>query len=740
VPSTADSARSSAGSHATHRSPRIVALIGNPNTGKTTLFNALTGYRRHVANYPGVTVDVARGPIRGTHQPIDLLDLPGTYSLAAASPDEAVVCDSACGRLNGVPPPDAILAILDASNLPRNLYLLSQLLELNRPLLIALNMCDIARSRGIAVDADRLSERLGVPVVPIVATHDASVAPLVAALERTLDSPPPTERVELPPPLIAECMQLSDALSPPLTPAEALRAILDRDGTAGQRFLSAGAAQRLADARQRLADAGIDHATEVRARYAWIARTLDGALTRPQRPVRTWTDRLDQVFTHKLFGALILLITVALVFQAIFSWAEPLMIAVDGLFAGLAAIVSTWLPPGALSSLIVDGVIAGVGGVLTFLPQIMILFAFIAILEDCGYIARAAFMADRLMRSIGLSGRSFIPLLSSFACAVPAIMGTRVITDRRERITTILLAPFMSCSARLPVYVLLIGAFVPDATYLGGWVSLRGLVMLGMYLVGVLVAIPLGWLIKNTVLAGPASLFVLELPSFKWPRPRAIWQRMYFAGRSFVVRAGTIILALNIIVWALGYFPRSAATEARIAQLAAAAGWDEQRTSAELSGAYLRDSFLGRLGHGIEPAIRPLGWDWRIGVAVIASFPAREVVVATLGTIYNLGDAADDEQQTRSLQNAMKIATWPDTGRPVFTLPVALSIMVFFALCAQCSSTLVVIAREAGHGSWAVASFVGMTTIAYFAAWATSALAAALTGAPGGELGGLIAQ
>jgi ferrous iron transport protein B len=377
-----------------------------------------------------------------------------------------------------------------------------------------------------------------------------------------------------------------------------------------------------------------------------------------------------------------------------------------------------------LQSLVTDGIIAGVGGVLTFLPPIVFLFAIIAILEDCGYLARAAYMNDRVMRGLGLSGRAFIPLLSGFACAVPAIMGTRVIADRRERLVTILITPFMSCSARLPIYVLFIGAFVPDLRYLGGWASLHGLVMFGMYLVGVVVAIPIAWLLKKAVFAGPAMGFMLELPSYKWPRLRAIWQRAYSAGTSFVVRAGTIILAVNLVVWALGYFPRSQQTRARVEQLARAEEWSSARREAELAGAYLRDSYLGRLGHAIEPAVRPIGWDWRIGMAVIASLPAREVVVASLETIYSLG--AEEDPQSQSLQSALKDARWPDTGRPVFTLPVALSIMFFFALCAQCSGTLVVIGRETGSWIWPVVSFVGMTTIAYLAAWGVSAAGRAL--------------
>ncbi|RMF73337.1 MAG: ferrous iron transporter B, partial [Planctomycetota bacterium] len=369
-------------------------------------------------------------------------------------------------------------------------------------------------------------------------------------------------------------------------------------------------------------------------------------------------------------------------------------------------------------------VIAGVGGVLVFLPQIMILFGLIAILEDCGYMARAAYMMDRLMRGLGLSGRAFIPLLSAFACAVPAIMGARAISDRRERFVTILIAPFMSCSARLPVYTLIIGAFVPATSYFGGWLGLQGLVMLGMYLVGVIVAIPVAWLLKTTAFAGPQPPFFIELPTYKRPRVRAVLQRMLFAGHHFLMRAGTVILCVNLLVWALAYFPHTSQTAARVEAQAAAEGWDDSRVESELAGAYLRDSYLGRIGRTIEPAIRPIGWDWKIGMAVAASFPAREVVIATLGTIYNLG--SDVDEASLPLQQKLKDARWEHSGEPIFTLPVALSLMVFFALCAQCSSTLVVIGRETRSWVWPIVSFVGMTTLAYLGAWATMRIAAAL--------------
>ena len=661
--------------------PVTVALVGNPNTGKTALFNALTGFRRHVANYPGVTVDVARGPIRRARRPLTLVDLPGTYSLVAASPDEKILCDALAGRLPGQPAPAAIIAVVDASNPTRNLYLVSQLLEIGKPLVIALNMTDIAEARGIVIDAGELSRRLGVPVVPVVAVRPKTVPPLVRAVEESLSAP---------------------ARSPAIPPPQATTS-----------------------AKGRLACTSPEPPTpdEVQARYAWASRVLDGVAVRHRPLGSTWSERLDRVLTHRVYGALALALVLYALFYAIYAGAAPLMDLVDtGInLVGRAAVAL--LPAGFARSLVIDGLLAGVGGVVAFLPQILILFLFIAVLEDCGYLARAAFMVDRLMRPLGLSGRAFIPLLSAFACAVPAILGTRAIADRRERVITIMLAPFMSCSARLPIYILLIGAFVPPRQWLGGWVRLDALVMLAMYLVGVIAAIPVALILRRTVLAGPDPAFLMELPCYKRPGLRTVVQRMTHAGRSFLVRAGTIILLVNLMVWALGYFPRDPGVRRQVEQQRLAADWDDATYESQLAGAYLRDSHLGRLGRTIEPAIRPLGWDWRIGIGVIASFPAREVIIATLGTVANLG--ADADAETESLRGAFGPMTHHDTGRPLFTLPVAWSLLVFFALCAQCASTLVVIGRETGSWAWPVASFVGMTTLAYAAAWVVSAAASA---------------
>lgn len=703
----------------------VIALAGNPNAGKSALFNALTGFRRHVANYPGVTVDLARGPIRNAARPLELLDLPGTYSLAATSPDEMIVCNALHGRIEGHARPAAILALIDASNPLRNLYLVSQLLEVGLPVVVALNMMDIARARGLEIDVARLSQRLGVPVVPIVATQPDTVEPLIRVLETAAEAGAPRKRVALPAALQDAAARVSAAERGAIGPGEALRILVDCGGYAEAQYGARGGdLQLVAQARERWRAAGIDAATaEVRARYAWVNELLAGVVTRTLPPGQAWSHRIDQVLTHRVSGALALLVALYAVFYAIYRGSGPVMGGVEWLFTLLGAGVAAVVPAGAAQSLIKDGLIGGVGGVITFLPQILILFLFVAILEDCGYLARAAFMVDRLMRPLGLSGRAFIPLLSSFACAVPAIMGTRAIADRRERFITILIAPFMSCSARLPIYMLLIGAFVPTRTWLGGWLRLDALVMLAAYLVGVVFAIPIALLLRKTVFAGPPSGFLLELPTYKWPRARTVFQRMYLAGGGFLVRAGTVILAVNLIIWTLGYFPHSAATRRAVEQQAISQGWDDETRAAELDGAYLRESYLGRVGHLIEPAIRPLGWDWRIGVGVLSSFPARELVIASLGTVFNLGQ--DTSGEPASLRETIRRARREDTGAPLFTLPVALSIMVFFALCAQCASTLVVMGRETGSWAWPAASFLVMTTLAYSAAWVVSTAARA---------------
>ena len=730
------------------KSTLSVALIGNPNTGKSTLFNALAGVRQRVGNYPGVTVEKKTGHLVHAGQRLELVDLPGTYSLAPRSPDEMVAVDVLLGRRPGEPSPDAVLCIVDASNLERNLYLVSQVLELGLPTVIALNMIDVARQRGLKLDLERLRSQLQVPIVEVQANRRQGLERLKDELTRVAEqtvaapvSPFPdefqTEVAGLETLLAGTSASQSEGRLPRYLVE---RLLLDTGGYLES--LSSGSgrlAEALQASRGRLAEAGIPvPAIEAMARYGWVGRVLEGVVTRPEQPKVTVTDRVDRVLTHKVWGTLVFALMMLVVFQSIFIWADlgPMTWINDG-FGWLGEQVESRMAEGPLRSLVVDGVIAGVGGVLVFLPQILILFFFMAILEDCGYMARAAYLMDKLMVRVGLSGKSFIPLLSSFACAIPGVMATRVIENRRDRLTTILVAPLMSCSARLPVYTILIAAFIPTERYLGGWLSLQGLTMFAMYLVGIVAAVCVAWLLKKTLLRGPTPPFVMELPTYKMPAASTVLYRMFDRGWAFVRRAGTLIFAVSIVVWAALYYPHDReAAEADLARQQAAlqaqiAQAEDQPERAEelraelaaleteegLAGAYQRQSYLGQAGRFIEPIVRPLGWDWKIGAAAIASFPAREVVVATLGIIYNLGGEVDEESP--DLQQALQDATWEGTDRKVFNIPVALSIMVFFALCAQCASTLVIIKRETNSWRWPLFTFTYMTALAYVAALAT---------------------
>jgi ferrous iron transport protein B len=730
-----------------------VALVGNPNTGKTTLFNALAGMRQKVGNYPGVTVETKKGRLRCAGQTLDLVDLPGTYSLAARSPDEMVAVDLVLGRQAGEPKPDVVVAIVDASNLERNLYLTTQVLELGVPVVLALNMTDVARGQGIEIDADRLSRQLGVPVVPTQANKGRGLLPLKEAVVVALGGPPPARCPTFPAAFEREVEALREALGDDVPAFLVRRLLLDAGGHV-ERWLTRQHGEALAEqvraARQRLAAAGCPApAVEARARYGWIREVTAGCVRRPARRVVTWTDRLDRVLTHRVWGTLVFLALMFVVFQALFTWAKPFM---DWIKAGqdwLAAAVSqdAFLPPGPLRSLLAGGVIKGVGSVLVFLPQIVILFGFIAVLEDCGYMARAAFLMDRLMSRCGLSGKSFIPMLSSVACAVPGIMAARVIEARRDRLATVLVAPLMSCSARLPVYTILIGAFLsadPDCPW---WVP--GLTLFGLYLIGLVVAPLVALALKRTLLRGETPAFVMEMPMYKWPSTRTVLQRMTSAGSMFVRRAGTLILATMIVIWALLYFPVTTpdggsydeeiarleagirdrrAERDRLKEEAAPDGKRLEQVSKEVEAVetainelrreWTGQSYLGRAGKALAPVVRPLGWDWRVGMAALASFPAREVFVGTVGIIYSQGEGeADDREYAQGLQKALGDATWDDDpGRKVFTVPVALSVMVFFALCCQCASTLAVIRRETNSWRWPLFTFAYMTVLAYIGA------------------------
>lgn len=726
---------------------RKVALLGNPNTGKSTLFNALTGMQVRVGNYPGVTVEKKVGRIQFQDQVVELIDLPGTYSLSPRTLDELVTVDVLLGRQPDVGIVDAVVCIVDASNLERNLYLVSQVLDLGLPTLVVLNMWDVARARQVSIDVEGLRQRLGIPVIVCEAHHRMGVDDVrrTIALSHTLPAARPPK--PFPPEFYNECQQLTadlvavDRQQPPFFLVE--RLLLDVGGSIESSMLQkygAPLGDKLRAARERLLQANCRvPIVEAKARYGWVRQVLAGVATIPKSRVKTRSDKLDQLFTHRLAGLAIFVALMFLIFQALYSWSEPLMKAIESAQGFVAAYVMTSMLPGPLRSLITDGVIAGVGGVLVFLPQIALLFFFIAVLEDCGYMARASFVMDKLMTRIGLSGKSFLPLMSSFACAVPGIMATRVIENRRDRMVTIIIAPLMSCSARVPVYILMTTAFVPPLTYLGGAVNLQGLMLFAMSALGAVLAVPVAWILKKTAFPGETPPFVMELPTYKWPSTRVVLSRVYERVRSFVNRAGSLIFATSILVWALGYFPADHTKlhqlEGDMEQLTAQV--DELKVSGKtdglpelegklegfvgernkLGGELIEASYLGQVGHAIEPVVRPLGWDWKIGVGVLASFPAREVIIATLGTIYSLG--ADVDESNEGLMETLRNAKHADGVTPVFNVVTACSIMVFFALCAQCTSTLMVMRRETNSWKWPAITFAYMTTLAYVGALLT---------------------
>ncbi|HXD86316.1 MAG TPA: ferrous iron transport protein B [Urbifossiella sp.] len=693
-----------------------VALVGNPNAGKTTLFNALSGLRQRVGNYPGVTVELKKGQFSASGLTIDLVDLPGTYSLAARSPDEMVAVDLLLGRRPEEPRPDVVLSIVDAVNLDRHLYLTSQLLDLGEPVVLAVNMMDAAKAHGITIDCQKLSAELGIPVVPIQANKGIGLDALTKVLLEAAESGSIPRGPTFPAEFEKEVTALQEELRDEVPAFLTRRLLLDISGHCEQWLVGRHGSQlrqHLDSARQRLAEAGFPvPAVEARTRYGWIRPIVAAAVKKPAvRPV-TWTDRLDAILTHRVWGTLVFLAVMFAVFESIFVLAKPLMESIDAVRELAAKSFEGILEPGPLRSLLSDGVIKGVGSVLVFLPQILILFAFIAILEDCGYMARAAFLMDRLMSRCGLSGKSFIPMLSSVACAVPGILATRVIENRRDRLATILVAPLMSCSARLPVYSLLIGTFLTDGQPF--WVP--GLVLFCMYLLGFILAPLVALLLKRTLLRGATPVFVMELPAYKRPTLRNIVRRMWDAGYAFVARAGKVILAAMIIVWALLYFPNTDANGVNYEELISR----EAEPSAEvktIQGEWKRNSILGRIGRWMEPAFAPLGWDWKIGTATLASFPAREVIVGMLGMIYDVGDEPDEDGS--ALQDAVRKEWAGDPIRGRYGIPVALSIMVFFALCMQCASTLIVMQRETKSWKMPAFAFAYMTALAYVGALVT---------------------
>lgn len=617
------------------RNPRV-ALVGNPNSGKTALFNALTGAHQKVANYAGVTVERKEGQIStGDGRRLSVLDLPGTYSLRARSPDEEVTRDAVLGRLAGEVPPDVIVAVADATNLRLVLRLILELKAVGRPMVLALNMYDIAQRQGLRIDLEQLQAELGVPVIPTTATRRRGIAELVAAI----------------------------------------------DAAAGT--LSATAA----------GDWTAPDADALRGKAREAERLMKACVKPPERP-DTLTGKIDGVLLHPVAGLLILVALLFVMFQAVFTWATPMMDGIEALLGGVGAWVATVMPDGIWQSLIVDGLIAGVGGVLVFLPQILILFLFIILLEDFGYMARAAFLMDRIMGGAGLHGRAFIPLLSSFACAIPGVMAARVIDSKRDRLTTIMVAPLMTCSARIPVYVLIIGAFIPNER-VAGWLSLQGLVMFGLYAAGIVSALIVSFVIRKIFWRGAVEPFMMELPAYKTPDLKSVAFNLWLRARIFLERAGRIILPLMIIVWALATFPYppEGATQPAIDY-----------------------SFAGMIGRALEPIFAPIGFNWQMVIALIPGMAAREVAVAALGTVY----AVADPESATSLLGATLAANW--------SLATGLAFLAWYIFAPQCVATLGVVKRELNSWKWMWVMVVYMFGLAYLAAFVTYHAAVALGG------------
>lgn len=684
-----------------------VAIIGNPNTGKTTLFNALTGLRQRVGNFAGVTVERVEGGFKGPDgRRITVLDLPGSYSLSAGSPDEQVALEVLLNRDADHWKPDVVLVVVDAVHLERNLFLASQVIELGVPVVVALNQFDVAQNEGITIDVPELIHELGVPVVPTVAKRGEGLEPLKKAIitATTLSAPvrkftlPPTVRDALAP--LTACLT-SAGLTDSAAGMEALR-LLGVQKTEAHLATVPHLPTAVQDAIAALKHGGFTpNRLESELRYAWIAEVVEKTVSRPRNIKQNLSDQIDRVVLHRVFGPVIFLVLMAVVFQAVFSWAAPLMDGIEVLIGAVGGAVGDRMADGDLKSLVVDGVFGGVGSVLVFLPQIAILFAFITLLEHSGYMARAAFLMDRVMRTVGLHGKSFIPMLSGYACAVPGVMATRTIEDPKDRLATIMVVPLMSCSARLPVYTLLIGAFVPATSLIPG-LTLQGATMLGMYLLGTVVALLVAAVFKRTLLKGPVRPMILELPPYRLPSAWSLLVSVAQRCQLFLRRAGTVILALSIVLWAMATFPRTTVDSALPEEVQ-----QEQQ---------LEHSVLGQIGHAIEPIVRPLGYDWKIGVSIAASFAAREVFVSTMGTIYGVG-SENEAALTRKLQTETNAVT----GKRAYTTLVAIGLMVFYVFALMCISTVAVTVREAGGGAlgwkWATIQFVYMLALAYVGAW-----------------------
>lgn len=697
--------------------PRV-ALAGNPNTGKTSVFNLLTGANARVGNYPGVTVERESGRWKLPGREVELIDVPGTYSLAARSPEEQVAVRALFG-LDGELRPQVVVLVLDATQLLRNLYLAMQVVEAGIPAVFALNLMDVARKQGVLIDIPALTERFGVPIVEVSAHTGEGFSKLAEVVERVLLHPDEgrgivgwryPRSVEQ---AITRLLPLSEAHSPAEGRALALWTLLSVGEEDELLDVPATVRQEVAEIRKQHPAADMD-AEIVGARYAF----LDGRpLVRTPAQQHSFTERVDAWALHPVAGLVLFVAVMGMLFQALFSWSDPAINAVESIFSWAGEWVASVLPDGLVAELVVNGLIGGVGSVVVFLPQILLLFFLLGLLEDSGYMARVAYLVDRAMRALGLHGRAFVPMLSGYACAVPAVMATRTLESRRDRLLTMMVVPLMSCSARLPVYTLIIASLFPTGTLLG-FFPIQSALMVGMYLFSTGTALLAAGVLGRTVLKGKRIPLLLELPPYRLPRLRTVLWQMWMRARSFLTEAGTVILACTVVLWGLLSFPRDVTLSRdyeaeRVTMVAAGAG-EELLAAAEAEerGERLQHSYAGRMGKMIEPLIAPLGFDWKIGIGLVGAFAAREVFVSTMGLVYGVGD--DVSEESEPLREKMASERRRD-GSVVYTPLTGLSLMVFFALSAQCMSTLAAVRREANSWGWAAFLFVYMTALAWVA-------------------------
>jgi ferrous iron transport protein B len=691
-----------------------VALVGNPNTGKSTLFNVLTGLNQKIGNFPGVTIDKKIGySTLPDGRRAEIIDLPGTYSIYPKSQDESIVFSVLADRSNPHSP-DLVVIILDASNLKRNLLLYSQVADLKIPVVVALNMMDLAKKADIIIDVDLFAKKLGVPVVPISARKNEGTEALKKAISYANKFALQEDSIDV----TSIAPQLVESIGRELNIDNPYLALQLAHQHETLTFLSAEENERIEELEKEFSfNSQKAQGAETIARYGFINDLLYDTVKKPvTAQSETFSNKIDKVLTHKVFGFIIFFGILMFMFQAIFSWSSYPMALIADAFVWLQNTLHTILPAGPLTSLLVDGVIAGLSGVMVFIPQIAILFAFISILEDTGYMSRVTFMMDKLMRKVGLNGKSVVPLIGGFACAVPSIMSTRNIENWKDRMITIMVTPLVTCSARLPVYTLLIALVVPNRNV--WWLfNMQGLALTGMYLFSLVSAIVVAWVFKFILKGKERGYFIMELPVYRMPRWSNVVYSMYERSKAFVLQAGKVIIAVSVILWVMAsYGPgnRFAKIDKQYSQPQYTKTMTPDSLSRTVSSAKLENSYAGVLGHVIEPVIRPLGFDWKIGIALITSFAAREVFVGTMATIYSVNGSAEKMQ---SVYEKMHEAKNPKTGQPVFTLAVAFSLMMFYAFAMQCASTVAVVFRETKNWRWPAIQFAYMTVLAYAASF-----------------------